>query len=232
MCLRGRVLTSRGLRVLEVFSSIQGEGPFCCRIALFIRLAGCNLRCPFCDTKYSWDPRRGSLIGLEDLIAEASGYDFVVITGGEPLLQRRQLDDFLEALWRKNPHVQVQLETNGTLPAPEPHEMLYEAFYVVSPKDVPVSVEGAKTHSTWFKYARTSGRVWFKVLVHSEEDVIRVSRWAKENGVPHGRVYLMPLTDENMDREALLEIHRRVALLSVKYGFHFSPRMHLLLGLK
>jgi 7-carboxy-7-deazaguanine synthase len=225
-------LESRSLRVSEIFTSVQGEGPFCCRVALFIRLAGCNLRCPFCDTKYSWDPGKGRLVSLEDLIAEASKHSFIVVTGGEPLLQRRQLNDFLEVLWRENPHVLVQVETNGTLPAPEPHEALYEAYYVVSPKDVPVSVERAKTHSTWFKYARISGRAWFKVLVHSEEDVLRVSEWARENSVPHDKVYLMPLTSKDMSREALLEIHRRVALLSMKYGFHFSPRMHLLLGLK
>ena len=214
-----------------MFESLQGEGPFCCRRSLFIRLAGCNLRCPWCDTKYSWDPRSGSLVGFEELVDRAAGHGgLVVVTGGEPLLQRSQLNRFLELLWTREPRAEVQLETNGTLPAPGPGELLYEAYHVVSPKDVPVGVEGARTHPSWFSYARVTGRAWFKLLARSEDDVARARRWAEENRLPPGRVYVMPLTGDDMSLKELLEAHRRIAAAAVRHGLNFSPRMHLLLG--
>ncbi|NOZ89191.1 MAG: 7-carboxy-7-deazaguanine synthase QueE [Crenarchaeota archaeon] len=223
----------RGLRVSEVFVSLQGEGPFCCRRAVFLRLAGCNLRCPWCDTKYSLDPRGGRLVGFEELASRLAGEPgMLVVTGGEPLLQRGGLELLLELLWRRRPGMLVQVETNGTLPPPEPGSRLYEAFYVVSPKDVPVRVEGARTHPGWFRFIRGTGRGWLKLLVSSREDAVEAVEWALGNDVPRENVYLMPLTRKGMGLEELLEAHRRVAGWALELGVNFSPRMHLLLGLR
>lgn len=224
--------TSR-LRVVEVFESLQGEGPLCCRRALFLRLAGCNLRCPWCDTKYSLDPRAGAPMDVGVLVERAVRHGgLLVVTGGEPLLQRSQLNRLLEELWRRSPRHVVQVETNGTLPPPGPGEPLYRALFVVSPKDVPVAVPGARTHPGWARFARETGRAWFKPLVGGEGDVEEVARWAREAGIPGDRVYLMPLTVGGEGLEELVEKHRRVARLALRYGFEFSPRMHLLLGLR
>ncbi|KSW12082.1 hypothetical protein CF15_04710 [Pyrodictium occultum] len=200
--------------------------------ALFIRLAGCNLRCPFCDTKYSLDPRAGRPVELEEVLARVEELkpSLVVATGGEPLLQRRALNALAERLHERG--YTLQLETNGTLPAPEAGEPLYRAYHVVSPKDVPVAVPGARTHPSWVSYARETGRAWFKFLVSGEEHVKAVERYVEENGIPRERVYLMPLTSEDMGPEELLEAHRRVAGLALGSGFNFSPRLHLLLGLR
>ena len=224
---------SRSLRVSEVFESLQGEGPFCCRRALFVRLAGCNLRCPFCDTKYSLDPRSGRKLGIGGLVdrVAAGGYGLVVFTGGEPLLQRSALNAAVEALQVLEEPPLVQIETNGTLPPPEPREPLYSAYFVVSPKDVPVRVPGARTRPEWPGFARETRRAFFKFLVAGEDDVDAVEGWVEAHSVPRRLVYLMPLTREGMGAEALLEAHRRVARLALARGFNFSPRMHLLLGL-
>jgi len=83
-------LASLSLPVVETFHSLQGEGLHAGRSAFFIRLAGCTVGCPWCDTKHSWPqgshPRR-SLAELagEAATAAATGAAFVVITGGEPL---------------------------------------------------------------------------------------------------------------------------------------------------
>ena len=225
--------TSRSLRVSEVFDSLQGEGPFCCRRALFVRLAGCNLRCPFCDTKYSLDPRAGKKLDIGGLVERiaAGGYGLVVFTGGEPLLQRSALNAAVEAIQGLEEPPLVQLETNGTLPPPGPGEPLRSAYFVVSPKDVPVSVPGARTRPEWIRFARETGRAFFKFLVAGENDVSIVEEWVESQGVPRHLVYLMPLTREDMDTEALIEAHREVARLALALGFNFSPRMHLLLGL-
>ncbi|MCP9850460.1 7-carboxy-7-deazaguanine synthase QueE [Cyanobium sp. Morenito 9A2] len=103
--------------MVETFHSLQGEGLHTGRSAFFIRLGGCKVGCPWCDTKHSWPeavhPRRR----LEALAAEASeagraGAGFVVITGGEPL--HHDLTDLCEALGAAA--LPLHLETSGVDP--------------------------------------------------------------------------------------------------------------------
>lgn len=112
------------MRVNDIFYSLQGEGRNTGRAAVFIRLAGCNLRCPFCDTEFN-DYREMS---DEDIIAAIVPWPsrFVVLTGGEPTLQ---VDDAFIALLHANGY-EVAMETNGTRPAPAATDWL-----TVSPKE-------------------------------------------------------------------------------------------------
>lgn len=113
------------LRIAEVFASLQGEGLRQGEPTIFVRLAGCNLRCPFCDTKRA---RRG---GRAEIAAEAGRLHarfpaaWVCLTGGEPLAQ--DVGPLVRLLkkggWR------VQVETNGTFPCPAGVDWL-----TVSPK--------------------------------------------------------------------------------------------------
>jgi 7-carboxy-7-deazaguanine synthase len=218
------------VRVVEVFESLQGEGPFCCRRALFVRLAGCNLRCPWCDTPYALEPSRGRLVGFEEIVEKAIQHGgLVVVTGGEPLLQRSALTKLVAML--VDAGLMVQVETNGTLPAPAENEPLSKALYVVSPKDFPVPVPGARTHPSWYEAVR-KGTAWLKLLVAREEHAAAAARLAEEKKLPRTRVYIMPLTSEDMGQDELLLLHRRVAEWAIRYRLEFSPRMHLLLGLK
>ncbi|HYW79240.1 MAG TPA: 7-carboxy-7-deazaguanine synthase QueE, partial [Thermoguttaceae bacterium] len=74
------------MRIAELFQSIQGEGRLTGTESVFVRVAGCNLRCSFCDTPYaSWSPE-GQGMSIEQIIArvESFGTRHVVLTGGEP----------------------------------------------------------------------------------------------------------------------------------------------------
>ena len=103
------------LPVVETFHSLQGEGHHSGRSAFFIRLAGCNVGCPWCDTKHSWPENNHPHRSLRALAAEAeeaqrNGAAFTVITGGEPL--HHNLDDLALAL-REASDIPLHLETSG-----------------------------------------------------------------------------------------------------------------------
>ena len=107
---------NKPLRVVEIFGSADGEVnrwgqgyP-----SLFIRLAGCNLKCEYCDTKHSQDPDAGREIPQHELlhIVSTSGYNKITITGGEPLLQAEPLYNFLGHL---PAGIKVSVETNGSI---------------------------------------------------------------------------------------------------------------------
>ena len=105
----------------EIFSSVQGEGVSAGVPSTFVRLATCNLRCAWCDTAYTWDWSRFDRVEqtmelpveavAEDVVARAPRN--VVITGGEPLIQRRQL--FLLISRLKAAGLRIEIETNGTI---------------------------------------------------------------------------------------------------------------------
>ena len=80
------------LRVSEIFFSIQGEGRRAGVVSVFVRLAGCDLRCKWCDTPYALDSEKGTLLSVEEVVSRIEKYDCreVVVTGGEPLLARVQ----------------------------------------------------------------------------------------------------------------------------------------------
>lgn len=114
------------MRLIEIFYSMQGEGPAMGRPATFVRLAGCNLRCQGCDT----DDRPSLELSLAGVLERIHG-NRVVITGGEPTLQMGQLSEFIDLL--DDLGKEIHIETNGTNPLPG--EVLEKIHYVVvSPK--------------------------------------------------------------------------------------------------
>jgi organic radical activating enzyme len=113
------------LPVVETFHSLQGEGLHAGRSAFFLRLAGCTVGCPWCDTKHSWPESGHPRRPLADLAAEArqaagAGAGFAVITGGEPL--QHNLDPLCAALQQGTSSAErpqglpLHLETSGVDP--------------------------------------------------------------------------------------------------------------------
>lgn len=110
-------------RINEIFNSLQGEGHNTGRAAVFVRFAGCNLHCPFCDTDFA----TGREMSDSDIVEAVSAYDarFVVLTGGEPTLQA---DAALTARLH-GAGFEIAMESNGTRPAPDGIDWL-----TISPK--------------------------------------------------------------------------------------------------
>jgi 7-carboxy-7-deazaguanine synthase len=116
------------LQLSEVFYSIQGEGLWTGTPAVFVRLAGCNLACDFCDTDYSTK----FLAGIDEVVAmvREAGAEcpMVVLTGGEPLAQT-ETPALIEALRRDGRRVHI--ESNGTIYSNLPDDV----WLCVSPKE-------------------------------------------------------------------------------------------------
>ncbi|MEY3238217.1 MAG: hypothetical protein RI883_2318 [Bacteroidota bacterium] len=104
--------TTSILPVMEYFYTIQGEGYYSGRAAFFIRLAGCDVGCAWCDVKESWDANEHPLVSLDFLEQEviSSRTNFVVITGGEPAMYN--LTELINRL--KKHQIEVAIETSGT----------------------------------------------------------------------------------------------------------------------
>ncbi|MBI5682580.1 MAG: radical SAM protein [Deltaproteobacteria bacterium] len=102
------------MKISEIFFSIQGESSYAGLPCIFIRLAGCNLRCVYCDTVYAQDMEQGYEMPIDEILHEVKKFKckMVEITGGEPLMQDEAvpLINKLFALKYK-----VLLETNGTI---------------------------------------------------------------------------------------------------------------------
>ncbi|HEV7178568.1 MAG TPA: 7-carboxy-7-deazaguanine synthase QueE [Candidatus Baltobacteraceae bacterium] len=116
------------LQLAEIFYSIQGEGMWSGTPAVFVRLAGCNLACDFCDTDYSLK----FIASVQDVVAKVreTGGDcpMVILTGGEPLAQKATLE-LIEAL--RADARRVHIESNGTIYTDLPDDV----WVCVSPKE-------------------------------------------------------------------------------------------------
>jgi len=104
--------------IIEIFSSIQGEGVYLGRKQVFVRFSGCNLACAYCDT----DSEHGqNFYSIAELIEEirklnVTPHHSISITGGEPLLSSDFLKEFLPEARKTFPKLKIYLETNGALP--------------------------------------------------------------------------------------------------------------------
>lgn len=132
-------------KVNDIFVSIQGEGKFLGEEQCFVRFYGCNLSCRFCDTKISTYTEYSCeelVHGVKEVIGDKS-IKFISITGGEPLLQKDFLIEFLPRL--KANGFGVYLETNGVL-----HEELFDVMPYVDSISMDIKLPSStKERSLW-----------------------------------------------------------------------------------
>jgi len=167
-----RIPKGERLRVTEIYASIQGESTHAGKPCVFVRLTGCNLRCGWCDSAYTFHggtPRR-----IAEVASEAHGYGIptILVTGGEPLIQPNTLVLLQELLDLGH---EVLLETSGSLPIAEvPH-----GVHVVMDLKPPGSGEVAA--NLWENVERLEAKDEVKFVLASREDY----EWSRDTTRRH-----------------------------------------------
>jgi 7-carboxy-7-deazaguanine synthase len=153
------------VKVSEIFYSIEGEGIEIGRPQIFIRLSKCNLRCEWCDTKYSWND--GKEMSENQIISEITKYPCrsLSITGGEPLLQKEELVELIQRL--KKSGYWIQINTNGTIF----DKSIFELVDLVS-MDCKCPSSGMQSDLDVLRQTKYSfaSRSQFKFIISDEED--------------------------------------------------------------
>lgn len=236
---RDKPFLASSLKVHSIFLTVQGEGPFLGTPAVFIRLGGCNLQCPQCDTEYTlgtkvMPPQDIAYAALQESRGVAR---LAVITGGEPF--RQNLTNLFWCLLDRGFYVQV--ETNGTLPPPtgeirqrmslNPHTK--SGIYIVcSPKTGKVH-EDIRCRACCFKYVLTSGAV-------DEVDGLPTSVLGLPNkpARPDWRsdgswcqpVYVQPADEQDDERNRMNE--QAAVESALAHGYIVQPQTHKVLNIE
>lgn len=220
------------LDVHSIFYTIQGEGPFAGRTAVFIRLAGCNLQCPGCDTEYTQGRRELDLDQIERLVhyewaTKTPVRPLIVVTGGEPL--RQPIGALCRFLTDCGYHIQI--ESNGVFAPDTVLDTLIQrdaVSLIVSPKTTRIH-ERTATLATAFKYVLDANSVDardglpVKALDHpASTGVARPpARW-------EGEIYLNPF--DAKDDELNARNLRAVVLSCLKFGHRCGIQLHKLIN--
>jgi organic radical activating enzyme len=229
------VLLSRNADKPEIFASVQGEGATVGVPSVFVRLAECNLRCGFCDTKYTWDwehhDREANVIELaREAIVETvdrlagDGISTVVITGGEPLLQQDAIADVAADLRALG--YQIEVETAGTITPSDAVAALVDRWNV-SPK---LASSGnkltARLRSAPLAWFAASPRATFKFVAMSPDDLVEIRSIATTYQISPDRIIVMP---EATDAATLAERSRALAPECARYGYRLGTRLHVIM---
>ncbi len=194
--------------VVELFDSIEGEGKRTGAMAVFVRFAGCNLRCSYCDTGYALEPADArEHLTEEELMGRIRRYPWkkVTLTGGEPLLQ--PLDSLCRTLSREG--YEVNIETNGAVPLLE--ERPRGLFYTM---DVKSPSSGMRGRMRMENLTRLTGEDVVKFVVGSREDLEDMDRVLREYTL-RSQVYVSPVYGAIEPRE-LVEFVREHKLAQVR----------------
>jgi 7-carboxy-7-deazaguanine synthase len=215
-----------GVKVSEIFYSIQGEGMLAGVPSVFVRLSGCNLRCVWCDTPYSsWNPE-GEQRTVEEILSEVRAHPaaHIVVTGGEPMIAP-QITELTRDL--KDLGLHITIETAGTVFAPVACDLMS-----ISPK-----LANSAPPGQWFaqhERLRHQPEVLTRLMSEYEyqlkfvlcdpADLAEIEQILAETAADRTRVVLMA---EGTDAATIRQRAPWIAEVCKREGFRYSPRLHI-----
>ena len=229
--------------VNEIFGpTFQGEGRNAGKQVIFIRLAGCNLACIWCDTPYTWNwtgthfkhPEKFDIsleahkMTVDQILVALFKYKevkSVVISGGEPLLQYNALLPLLETLRKMDYYIEI--ETNGTIFPSETFLNFCDQINC-SPKlstSGPDNTEDIRFKKDVLEKFAQRKNVDFKFVVSDNNDYWEIITMIWQIQIQYENVFLMA---EGRTREEQLERQIQVEVFCKKTGINFSPRLQVI----
>jgi len=225
------------MRISDIFYSLQGEGFLAGVPSVFVRLAGCPLRCKWCDTKYAWDNKAGRQYSINEIIQAVQKWSckFTVITGGEPMINpdlsiRSDFPELLKQIKAQGKHITIETAGIAFIPA-LPCDLMS-----ISPKlsnSTPADPKLSKVHEdsrldlAVLRELIGNYKYQLKFVVDSQNDLSEIHQTIKEIGnVVPDRVLLMP---QAVTRDELLAKSPMVAEMCKQGGFAFCQRLQVLL---
>ena len=217
------------MKYSEIFYSIQGEGQFVGVPSVFFRTSLCNLRCNWCDTPYtSWQPENKT-ISVDQAFAAIHEFDteHVVITGGEPFVQKNELGELCEMLFTQGHYITI--ETNATLFAPVQAHLIS-----MSPK----LAHSVPQHDPQWHKVHDQERLkpqiiqqflenyscQVKFVVDAPQDIEEIKELQDQIPIPKQSIVLMP---QSLDQTDIFQRQKWLVELCKNNGYRYSPRLHV-----
>ncbi len=219
------------MRVNEIFYSIQGEGRLAGQSSVFVRLAGCPLRCVWCDTPYALKSTDGENRSLDSVLEEVKRYPCknVVVTGGDPIIAK-ELPELMQSLKDLGKHTTIEtsaiqfrdvscdlMSMSPKLSHSTPWEGEHSSFAESHEKNR-LNVEAIQKFIDQYDYQ-------LKFVVQQEADLSEIDDLLSQlNDVDPNKVLLMP---EGRSRQELHERSDWMIKVCLERGFRFSSRLHI-----
>lgn len=226
------------LKVNEIFPAVQGEGKSLGKDVVFLRTALCNLHCIWCDTPYTWNwegtkfahPDKYDYktevrpMDTESVVKAIQSYGTkaVVVSGGEPFLQQKDLIPVLELLARNG--YWIEIETNGTVPPrPEFFQLLNQIN--CSPKlSNSGDPQNLRIRHKVLESLVATKKANFKFVISTQNDALEASELVRKYGMDE--VYFMPEGRTKVEIETATSL---VKLLAIQFKAVFTTRQHILI---
>ena len=209
----------------EPFITLEGEGPNIGTPTLFIRTLGCDLRCKYCDSAFSYSHETPiieytpeELLSIVTAKLQNTSINRISITGGEPTLQEKELCIFIRLLKQSHPHIVVNLETNG-------QSLSIELFHLVN--EISCDVKGPSSGHTEIPVVinyltmQYSAKTAFKFVVSKVEDLDFLEKY---DDLPNK--YLMKDSYSSIDNKTI------VNFILTHPDLKYSPRLQTILHIE
>ena len=217
------------MKVSEIFSSIQGEGPYAGKPSIFLRTALCNLKCVWCDTKYTWDwdnydySKEVNELSIDQVIEKIKQLEpkHLVITGGEPLIQQNDIASLLSKL---GDDYFVEVETDCTI-IPNSAMLEHVNHWNVSPKtsNSGNSREAREIPQCYDFFAKLENSV-FKFVIENETDLVEIDELITKYSIPKNKILLMP---QSSTKDELNLKKEEIEKIAIAKGLLFSSRLQV-----